>query len=301
MSKSLQGKTALVTGSSRGIGRAIAEGLAAKGAAVVVNYVSNRKAADEVVVAIANKGGKAIAIEADISVLADVRRLFDETENQLGAIDIVVANVGVAIIKPSIEVSEADFDLVFGTNAKGTFFTLQEAARRVRDGGRIIAVSTGGTKMFFTQTALYLGSKGAVEQFVRVLSRELGARGITVNALSPGFTDTDLLPERDRAVAAGMSPFGRIGATRDAVSHILYQRCFWLFIVLVVLIGAVSFVPANDHGRLYLNGVSMFLLIATVAAFGGDYFHLCTWTPRAIDRKRLTFSRVGLRVNGVHP
>lgn len=215
MSQSLRGKTALVTGSSRGIGRAIAEGLAAKGAAVVVNYVSNRKAADEVVVAIANKGGKAIAIEADISVLADVRRLFDETENQLGAIDIVVANVGVAIIKPSIEVSEADFDLVFGTNAKGTFFTLQEAARRVRDGGRIIAVSTGGTKMFFTQTALYLGSKGAVEQFVRVLSRELGARGINVNALSPGFTDTDLLPERDRAVAAGMSPFGRIGATRD--------------------------------------------------------------------------------------
>ena len=215
MSQSLQGKTALVTGSSRGIGRAIAEGLAAKGAAVVVNYVSNRKAADEVVVAIASKGGKAIAIEADISVLADVHRLFDETENQLGAIDIVVANVGVAIIKPSIEVSEADFDLVFGTNAKGTFFTLQEAARRVRDGGRIIAVSTGGTKMFFTQTALYLGSKGAVEQFVRVLSRELGARGITVNALSPGFTDTDLLPERDRAEAAGMSPFGRIGATRD--------------------------------------------------------------------------------------
>ncbi|MER8429861.1 SDR family oxidoreductase [Mesorhizobium caraganae] len=215
MSQSLQGKTALVTGSSRGIGRAIAEGLAAKGAAVVVNYVSNRKAADEAVVAIASKGGKAIAIEADISVLADVRRLFDETENQLGAIDIVVANVGVAIIKPSIEVSEADFDLVFGTNAKGTFFTLQEAARRVSDGGRIIAVSTGGTKMFFTQTALYLGSKGAVEQFVRVLSRELGARSITVNALSPGFTDTDLLPERDRAVAAGMSPFGRIGATRD--------------------------------------------------------------------------------------
>ncbi|TGQ16980.1 MULTISPECIES: SDR family oxidoreductase [unclassified Mesorhizobium] len=213
MSQSLQGKTAIVTGSSRGIGRAIAEGLAAKGAAVVVNYVGNNKAADEVVAAITDKGGKAVAIQADISVLADVRRLFDETERRLGKIDIVVANVGVAVIKPLIEATEADFDLVFGTNARGTFFTLQEAAKRVRDGGRIIAVSTGGTKMFFTQTALYLGSKGAVEQFV--LSRELGPRGVTVNALSPGFTDTDLLPERDRAVAAGMSPFGRIGAPRD--------------------------------------------------------------------------------------
>src|SRR6476659_8702 len=163
MSQSLHGKTAIVTGSSRGIGRAIAEGLAAEGAAVVVNYVGNQKAADEVVAAIVGNGGKAIAIQADISTPSDVRRLFDETESKLGAIDIVVANVGVAVIKPLTEATEADFDLVFGTNAKGTFFTLQEAARRVRDGGRIIAVSTGGTKMFFTQTALYLGSKGAVE------------------------------------------------------------------------------------------------------------------------------------------
>ncbi|TRD00884.1 SDR family oxidoreductase [Mesorhizobium sp. WSM4303] len=215
MSHSLQGKTAIVTGSSRGIGRAIAEGLAANGAAVAVNYVNNRKAADEVVATIVGKGGKAVGIQADISSVSEVRRLFHEAESQLGAIDIVVANVGVAVIKSLTEATEADFDLVFGTNAKGTFFTLQEAALRVRDGGRIIAVSTGGTKMFFTQTALYLGSKGAVEQFVRVLSRELGPRGITVNALSPGFTDTDLLPERDRAVAAGMSPFNRIGAPRD--------------------------------------------------------------------------------------
>ncbi|MER9054577.1 SDR family oxidoreductase [Mesorhizobium sp. M0213] len=215
MHRPLEGKTALVTGSSRGIGRAIAEGLATKGAAVVVNYVGNEKAAREVVAAIEGNGGKAVAIQADVSSIPDIRRLFDETERQMGPIDIVVANVGVAVIKPLVEATEADFDHVFGTNAKGTFFTLQEAARRVRDGGRIIAVSTGGTKMFFTQTALYLGSKGAVEQFVRVLSRELGPRAVTVNALSPGFTDTDLLPERDRAVAAGMSPFGRIGAPRD--------------------------------------------------------------------------------------
>ncbi|WP_287264148.1 SDR family NAD(P)-dependent oxidoreductase, partial [Mesorhizobium sp.] len=179
MYHSLEGKIALVTGSSRGIGRAIAEGLAAHGAAVVVNYVGNEKAAQEAVAAIRENGGKAVAIQADISSVSDIRRLFDETEKQMGAIDIVVANVGVAVIKPLVEATEADFDHVFGANAKGTFFTLQEAARRVRDGGRIIAVSTGGTKMFFTQTALYLGSKGAVEQFVRVLSRELGPRSVT--------------------------------------------------------------------------------------------------------------------------
>ncbi|MER9068223.1 SDR family oxidoreductase [Mesorhizobium sp. M0902] len=215
MHRPLEGKTALVTGSSRGIGRAIAEGLAAKGAAVVVNYVGNEKAAREVVAAIEGIGGKAIAIQADVSSIPDIRKLFDETERQMGPIDVVVANVGVAVIKPLVEATEADFDHVFGTNAKGTFFTFQEAARRVRNGGRIIAVSTGGTRMFFTHTALYLGSKGAVEQFVRVLARELGPRSVTVNALSPGFTDTDLLPERDRAVAAGMSPFCRIGAPRD--------------------------------------------------------------------------------------
>ncbi|RWM25986.1 SDR family oxidoreductase [Mesorhizobium sp.] len=231
MSQSLQGKIAIVTGSSRGIGRAIAEGLAANGASVVINYVGNRKAGDDVVAAILANGGKALAIQADISIPTDVRRLFDETEGQLGAIDIVVANVGVAVIKPLVEASEADFDRVFGTNAKGTFFTLQEAAKRVRDGGRIIAVSTGGTKMFFTQTALYLGSKGAVEQFVRVLSRELGPRGVTVNTLSPGFTDTDLLPERDRAVAAGMSPFGRIGTPRDVADVAIFlasDQARWL-------------------------------------------------------------------------
>src|SRR3954470_17773646 len=218
MPKSLQGKTALVTGSSRGIGRAIAEGLASKGAAVVVNYVGNHEAADEVVAAIAGRRGKAIAVQADISSVSDIHRLFDEAESEFGAIDIVVANVGVAVIKPLTEATEADFDHVFGTNAKGTFFVLQEAARRVRNGGRIIAVSTGGTKMFFTQTALYLGSKGAVEQFVRVLSRELGPRGITVNALSPGFTDTELLPDRDRTIAAEASPLGRVGSPQEVAA-----------------------------------------------------------------------------------
>jgi 3-oxoacyl-[acyl-carrier protein] reductase len=207
----LDGRTAVVTGGSRGIGRAIAIGLAARGARVVVGYRSNEEAAAEVVGEISRNGGSATAVGADVGQPSEVVRLFDEAEAAVGTLDIVVANAGDAVIKPLVECTEADFDRVFATNTKGVFFTLQEAARRVRDGGRIVVTSTGGTRMWFTETSLYLGSKGAAEQFVRALSRELGDRGITVNAVSPGFTDTDLLPERDRAVAAEMSPFHRIG------------------------------------------------------------------------------------------
>lgn len=218
MSTSLSGKVAIVTGSSRGIGRAIAERLAADGAAVVVNYVRGEQAAQEVVSAIRGRGGQAAAIRADVSQPAEVRRLFAEARGAFGPLDIVVANAGVAVVKSIAESTEEEFDHVFGANAKGVFFTLQEAARQVRDGGRIVVVSTGGTRMLMTGTGLYLGSKGAAEQFVRVLSRELGPRNITVNALSPGFTDTDLLPDRDRAVAAGMSPFARIGEPAEVAS-----------------------------------------------------------------------------------
>lgn len=215
MSMQFKGKTALVTGSSRGIGRAIAERLAEGGAAVVINYLENESRAREVVDGIKARGGKAIAIQADMARPADIRRLFDEAETAFGRPDIVVANAATAVIKSIVDCTEDDYDRVFDTNTKGVFFVLQEAARRVRDGGHIVVTSTGGTKMFFGQTSLYLGSKGAVEQFVRVLSRELGPRNITVNAISPGFTDTELLPDRDRAVAAGMSPFDRIGSPQE--------------------------------------------------------------------------------------
>jgi len=218
MSLPLEGKVAIVTGSSRGIGRAIAERLAQDGAAVVINYVRGEQAAQEVVTAIRGRGGRAVAVRADVARTAEVHRLFDEARAAFGAPDIVVANAGVAVINPLSQSTEGAFDLVFGANTKGVFFTLQQAARQVRDGGRIVVVSTGGTRMLMSGTALYLGSKGAAEQFVRVLSRELGPRNITVNALSPGFTDTDLLPERDRKIAAGMSPFARIGEPAEVAS-----------------------------------------------------------------------------------
>jgi 3-oxoacyl-[acyl-carrier protein] reductase len=216
MAIALEERRALVTGGSRGIGRAIAERLVADGASVVINYSRDKQHAQEVVSAIVAKGGKAVAIQADVSKPAEVRRLFSETEEAVGRLDIVIANAGVYLSKPLIENTEADYDYVFDINTRGVFFTLQEAARRVRDGGRIIAVSTGGTKMPFPNASLYLGSKAAVEQFVRALARELGARNVTVNALSPGFTDTDMLSDDQvRAYGASLSPFNRIGTPQE--------------------------------------------------------------------------------------
>jgi 3-oxoacyl-[acyl-carrier protein] reductase len=215
ISNELEGKNAIVTGASRGIGRAIALGLAARGASVAVGYAANRERAELVVGEVAASGGKAVAIGADLAQPSEVARLFDKAERALGPLDIVFANAADALVKPLVECTEEDFDRMFSINAKGVFFTLQQAASRLRDGGRIVATSTGGTQMFFTETSLYLGTKGAVEQFVRVLARELGDRGITVNALSPGFTNTDLLPDRDRDVAAAASPLGRVGQPVD--------------------------------------------------------------------------------------
>ena len=215
MSLPLEGKTALVTGRSRGIGRAIAERLVANGAAVAINYTGNRQKAQEAVKEVVAKGGKAVAIQADVSKPAEVQRLFDEAQKALGPLDIVVANAGVYLSKPLIESTEDDYDHVFDINTRGVFFTLQEAARRVRDGGRIIVISTGGTKLPFPNNSLYLGSKAAVEQFARSLSRELGPRNVTVNVLSPGFTDTDMLSEQYRGYGASLSPFNRVGTPEE--------------------------------------------------------------------------------------
>lgn len=219
MSLSLKGKTAVITGSSRGIGKAIAERLAADGASVVFNYTRNSKSAEDAAKAIVAKDGRAIAVQADVSKRSEVQHLFDEAEKAFGKIDIVVANAGVYFNKPLSESTEEDYDNVFNINTKGVFFTLQEATKRLRDGGRIIAISTGGTQMHFPNHSLYLGSKGAIEQFVRALSREVGPRNITVNILSPGFTDTDMFPKEFQEFASSLSPFNRVG-TPDEIADV---------------------------------------------------------------------------------
>jgi 3-oxoacyl-[acyl-carrier protein] reductase len=211
----LRGKAALVTGGSRGIGRAIALGLAARGAGIAIGYVRNEGAAGEVAKSIADMGGEAAAVRADLSRPDEVTRLFEEAESRIGALDIVVASAADMLVKPLAECTEEDYDRIFDANAKGVFFTLREAARRLNDGGRIIVLSTGGTKLFFPDQSLYLGSKGAAEQFVRALSWELAGRGITVNTVSPGPTDTDMMQDRYRDSAAATSPFNRIGGPAD--------------------------------------------------------------------------------------
>lgn len=222
VSEQLQGKTALVTGGSRGIGRAIALGLSAQGASVAVGYMKNADAAREVVAAITGAGGKAAAVQADLSRPTEITRLFDEAERAIGALDIVVANAADMMEKPLAECTERDYDRIFDTNVKGVFFTLQQAARRVSNGGRIIVSSTGGTRMFFPRQSLYLGSKGAVEQFVRALAGELGERNITVNAISPGPTDTDMMQDQYRETIAMMSPFRRIGTPNDVAEVAIF-------------------------------------------------------------------------------
>jgi 3-oxoacyl-[acyl-carrier protein] reductase len=218
MAYDLREKVALVTGSSRGIGRAIAERLARDGAAVIVNYFANEEAAADTVETITAAGGKARALKADVSSVNEIDRLLKEAEAAFGRLDIVVANAATAVIGPFVDMSEQQYDTVFNTNTKGVFFTMQQAARRLREHGRIIVVTTGGVKMILPGNALYLGSKGSLAQFVRTLAQELGSRKITVNALLPGYTDTDLLPDRDRAVAATASPFKRIGTPDDVAA-----------------------------------------------------------------------------------
>ncbi|MEV0698592.1 SDR family oxidoreductase [Saccharopolyspora sp. NPDC050389] len=212
-------RVALVTGSSRGIGRAIAERLGADGMSVVVNYRSDRAAADEVVAKIEAGGGRATAVPADVTDPAQLRALFDAAEQHFGGLDVLVNNVGTARFSPIAEASDEDFDVLFGTNARATFVALREAANRLRDGGRIVVISSGVTAVNRPGTGLYGAAKAAGDQLVRVLAKELGPRQITVNSVRPGATRTDALaaiqPEPVLEKIAAETPLGRIAEPGD--------------------------------------------------------------------------------------
>lgn len=219
------GKVAIVTGGSRGIGRAISETLARDGATVVVNYSKSAPAAEETVAAIRALGGNAVAIQADISKLEDVKRLYKETQDKFGHIDIVVNNAG--ILPPAVPVAdetEQTFDAVFGL-LKGTYFSMQEAARRVSNGGRIVNISSSTTRGWSPGLSIYAGAKSSIEQFTRSLSRELGAKGITVNAVIPGLTDTDMIDGYSAAVreaVAKSTTLGRLGQPADIAAVVAF-------------------------------------------------------------------------------
>ncbi len=230
---SLQGKVAIVTGSSRGIGRGIAERLGRDGASVVVTYAGNQNKAEEVVQVIESAGSKATAIQVDMRKLEDVRMLFEKAIAQVGKVDILVNNAaGKNIFKPTAEMTEDDYNSMFDIT-RGVYFALQQAAHHLADGGRIVSISTSGTAMAIPAGGAYSGCKAAIEHFSAALAKELGDRGITVNTISPGVTETDglVLEQEQVNQLIAQTPLGRLGQPADladAVALLVSEDARWI-------------------------------------------------------------------------
>jgi 3-oxoacyl-[acyl-carrier protein] reductase len=222
----LQNKTAIVTGSSRGIGAHIAKTLAGEGARVVVNYASNQAAAEQVVAEIVWNGGEAIAVKADVSKADEVKTLFGAAIAQFGKVDLLINNAGIALCKRIQETTDDEFDRSFDINVKGVFLTLREAATCLENGGRIVNFSSSVTRLMMPTYGTYSATKAAVEQLTRVFSKEVGGRGITVNSISPGPTNTELFTEGKSEEAlqrlASMAALGRIGEPEDIAGLVLF-------------------------------------------------------------------------------
>ena len=227
----LDGKVAVVTGSGRGIGAAIALHLGRLGAKVVVNYANSTKDAEGVVAQIKALGSDAIALKADIRQVPQIVKLFDDAVAHFGHVDIAVSNSGVVSFGHLKDVTEEEFDRVFSLNTRGQFFVAREAYRHLTEGGRIILTSSNTSKDFSVpKHSLYSGSKGAVDSFVRIFSKDAGDKKITVNAVAPGGTVTDMFhevshhyipggekytPEQRQDMAAHASPLHRNGFPAD--------------------------------------------------------------------------------------
>ena len=225
----LKNTVAVVTGSARGIGRAIAERFARFGASVAINNTASEVQARETVAAIEHFGTRAIAVQADVSKVADIERLFATTIESYGHVDIVVANAGVKVVGvPLADVTEAEYDRVFGVNARGAFFTLRSAARHITDNGRIIYVGSSSTAFPRPGYALYSGSKMAPLLFAEVLAKELGARGVTVNSILPtviagaGLSTDDVRPQAREFIRTfnPMQRTGTVGDVADAAEYL---------------------------------------------------------------------------------
>ena len=235
MQISLKGKTAIVTGASRGIGREIALKFGKLGAAVVVNYVNNAEQAEEVTSEINNTKGKAVPIQADMRHIREIETLFDRAIEKFGTVNILVNNAGTILYKKVEEVTEEEFDNIFDSNVKGLFFACQQAAKKLADGGKIINISSSVTRLMMPTYGAYAATKGAVEQLTKVLAKELGHRGIAVNSISPGPTDTELFrkgkTKEQISHLATMAAFGRIGVPDDiakAVVLLVSEEAGWI-------------------------------------------------------------------------
>jgi len=228
-------KVAIVTGASRGIGAAIAERLAADGFTVVVNYAGGTEPAEALVRKIEQAGGRALAAQADVADPAAVKRLFDSAEAAFGGVDVLVNNAGIMENAPLADSSDEMFERHMAVNVKGTFNTLREAARRLRDGGRIVNFSSSVIGLYFPNYAVYAATKGAVEAMTPVLAKELRGRSITVNAIAPGPTATELFfkgkPQQLIDTLTNLSPLQRLGQPTDiadAVSFLVGRQGGWI-------------------------------------------------------------------------
>lgn len=212
-------KVALVTGASRGIGAEIAVRLAGDGFAVVVNFAGDVASAEALVAKISEAGGKALAVQADVRAPNEVRRLFDAVESAFGGIDVLVNNAGIMNLASIVETDDATFDRHVAVNLKGSFNTMREAAKRLRRGGRIINLSTSQVGLLSPTYGVYAATKAGVEAMTTVLAKELRGREITVNAVAPGPTATDLFMKGKSAEVvdrlAKLAPLERLGQPED--------------------------------------------------------------------------------------
>jgi 3-oxoacyl-[acyl-carrier protein] reductase len=218
----LTNKVAVVTGASKGIGAGIAKSLAAEGASVVVNYASSKEGADRVVAEIKAKGGKAIAVQGDVSKQADISRLFTETKKAFGRLDIVVNNAGVYEFAPLGEVTEASFHKMFDLNVLGLILTSQEALKYFSaEGGSIINIGSAASTLTPPTTVAYTATKGAVDVVTRTLSKELGPKKIRVNSINPGMVETEgthsfgIIGSDFQKGFEAQTPLGRIAQPND--------------------------------------------------------------------------------------
>ena len=217
-------RTAIVTGASRGIGAAVAERLARDGFAVVINYAGSAASAEALVAAVEQFGGKAMAVQADVSDATAMRRLFDAAEAAYGGVDVIVNNAGIMELASIADTSDDLFDKTVAVNLKGVFNGMREAARRLRSGGHIISFSSSVIGLYQPNYAVYAATKGAVEAMTHVVAKELRGRNITVNAIAPGPTATDLfLKGKSQASIdqlANLSPLQRLGTPEDIAAAV---------------------------------------------------------------------------------
>ena len=219
-------KVAIVTGASRGIGAAIAERLGRDDFTVIVNYAGNAAMANAVVARIEAAGGSALSAQADVADPAAVKRMFDAAEDAFGGVDVLINNAGIMALSPLAATEDADFDKIVSVNLKGTFNTLREAGRRLRDNGRIINFSTSVVGLKLENYSVYAATKAAVETLTAIMAKEMRGRNITVNAVAPGPTATDLFldgkSEELIARMAKMSPLERLGTPEDIANAVAF-------------------------------------------------------------------------------